>query len=154
MEPDVSEVRVQPLGGIKPKPTGNFLGPKKPAILRTWQEARDSCAGRYPGGDLPTVAQWEKACGGKKYCTASGQLRPTEARYGEKDEAGPVDVGSYPPSANGVYDMTGSVEEWTRDDNGKGWKHLQWWFFPGRSRRIGLCVWRWKRVLRCLAPRS
>lgn len=111
---DVSGVEIRPVvAEAKPQPEGNMAGPRKPAVLRTWQEARDVCAGLYPGGDLPTQHQWMNACGSGEYCTASGNLNHTEVIY---DANGPADVGS--PSANlrGVQDMTGNVWEWTRDD--------------------------------------
>lgn len=97
----------------RPQPAGALAGPKKPAVLRTWAEARTYCQATYPGGDLPTERQWEQACGGKEYCTASGTLNHREAIY---DAAGPANVGATLANSQGVYDMTGNVLEWTLDD--------------------------------------
>ncbi len=68
----------------KPQPEGKLAGPKKPAILRTLDESREYCRVKYPGGDLPTNKQWEKACGDKEYCTVSGKLKHTEARFAHR----------------------------------------------------------------------
>ncbi|MBI4211885.1 MAG: SUMF1/EgtB/PvdO family nonheme iron enzyme [Deltaproteobacteria bacterium] len=89
----------------------------KPANLRTWHEARQYCAAKYQGGDLPTNKQWEKACGDKKYCTASGELKPSEADIGSDTERGPAEVTAFPPNSQGVKNMTGGVAEWIRDSS-------------------------------------
>jgi len=108
--------------GAKPQPEGKMAGPRKPAVLRTWQEAREYCQGTYPGGDLPTERQWENACGDKTYCTASGNLNHREAIY---DARGSADVGSTPANPRGVQDMTGTVWEWMRDDTVDGYKRIR-----------------------------
>jgi len=119
----VSGVEVIPvLTEAKPQPEGKLAGPRKPAVMRTWQEARDVCAGLYPGGDLPTERQWENACGSGTYCTASGNLNHTEAIY---DADGPADVGSTPANPRGVQDMTGNVWEWMKDDVEGGYKRIR-----------------------------
>lgn len=115
---NVAGVAVVPFVQDIPQPVGPMLGPQKPAVLRTWYEARSFCQGRYQGGDLPTNRQWEKACGGGVYCTATGNLSRSEAVY--RADA-PADVGSTLPNANGVYDMTGNVWEWARDEANFGY---------------------------------
>ncbi len=120
---DVSSVEVRPVvAESKPQAERNMAGPRKPVVSRTWQEARDVCAGLYPGGDLPTNRQWENACGNGEYCTASGNLSHSEAIY-EAD--GPADVGFTLPNPNGVYDMTGNVSEWTRDEDQSGYMFIR-----------------------------
>lgn len=80
--------------------------------------------------DLPTEAQWEYAC--RAGTTSSWNNRTDKedgARYGKylqsgdvKDPAAGTDlsvasarVGSYPPNAWGLYDMSGNVAEWCLD---------------------------------------
>ena len=110
---NVSGVEIKPVvAEAKLQPEGRMAGPRKPAVFRTWAEAREFCRGTYRGGDLPTERQWENACGSKKYCTRSGELNHAEAIY---DVEGPADVGSTPSNPQGVHDMTGNVNEWTRD---------------------------------------
>jgi len=66
---------------------------------------------------LPSEAQWEYACrsGGKlvTYGTRSGRLDPGSAKY--DSGPGPAAVGTYPPNALGLHDMTGNVGEWVQD---------------------------------------
>ncbi|GEM_PF-4200711 len=104
----------------KPQPQGNRAGDKKAATLRTWYDAMAYCAGKYLVGNLPTNRQWEKACGDKHYCTASGdELKPSEADYLRTDEEGPADVDAFPPNVNGVQGMTGGLIEWIREESSK-----------------------------------
>lgn len=133
-------------GEMHPKlqPTGNSLGPRKPAVLRTWLEARQYCQESYPGGDLPTWTQWRMACWNRDrenyICTASGELKKTEARFGEPEDAGPVDVDSYPPNANGVKNLVGNVGEWILHPPRAGGFKVggSWMFEPGRYKIAGL----------------
>lgn len=101
-----------------PRPKGKIAGPRKPAVLRTRGEARMYCKWKYPdGGNLPNGRQWENACGRGNYCTASGELKHSEARFGGSREEGPADVDRYPVNARGTRNMTGNVREWTLDTN-------------------------------------
>lgn len=140
---DAQAVEISPIvTEVKPQPSGNLAGSGKPAMLRTLDESREYCRVKYLGGDLPTNRQWEKACGDKKYCTVSGELRHTEARFSSLGK-GPVDVDSYAPNANGVKNMTGNVEERTRELDRDGWNIIRGgsWFTGSLFgvMRAGIC---------------
>ena len=70
---------------------------------------------------LPTEAEWEFACraGGKKvkYGTKDGTLSPDLANYNfdDSEHHEMMEVGSFPPNALGIYDMSGNVSEWVMD---------------------------------------
>lgn len=104
-----------------------FKGPNKPVQNITWENAQYAC--KVLGGDLPTEAQWEfagragsndgylwtadDAMGVNKYAVFAGN----SFKRGKKDSAyGPHDVASKAPNAWGLYDMSGNVAEWTRDN--------------------------------------
>jgi formylglycine-generating enzyme required for sulfatase activity len=88
--------------------------------------------------DLPTEAQWERACraGTTTAWNDGSELNETDGQAGTKVDAalsqlgryrgdwsdgaggrsgGPTVVGSYQPNAWGIYDMHGNVSEWVRD---------------------------------------
>ena len=121
---EISDIHIGPVVvDDKPQPKGKLAGSEKPAVYRSWNDAREFCQGMYKGGDLPTIKQWDKACGNGEYCTSGGGLSHSEAVYYDPDkgeENGPMDVGSKPPNTNGVYDMTGNVWEWLRDATSDG----------------------------------
>ena len=64
---------------------------------------------------LPTEAEWELAC-------RAGTISEfnfgdnSSPEYANIDLNRPVNVGSYPPNAWGLYDMHGNVKEWVADD--------------------------------------
>ena len=104
-----------------------FKGLKKPVHNITWEKAQYAC--KVLGGDLPTEAQWEFAgragsndgalwnaddvmSVGKYAIFAENSLKT-----GKKSDAfGPHDVATKAPNAWGLYDMSGNVAEWTRDN--------------------------------------
>ena len=104
-----------------------FKGANKPVQNITWEHAQYAC--KVLGGDLPTEAQWEFA---GRAGSNDGVLWKTDdaanvSKYsvyaensmkkGKKDNAyGPHDVATKSPNAWGLYDMSGNVAEWTRDN--------------------------------------
>jgi formylglycine-generating enzyme required for sulfatase activity len=89
-----------------------------PVMYVHWNHAAAYCA--WAGKELPTEAQWEYAArgglDGASYPWGAG-IDCTRANYG--GAGGCVGdtsaVGSYPPNAYGLYDMTGNVWEWVAD---------------------------------------
>ena len=84
-----------------------------PVVNVSWEEA--AVYANYYGKQLPTEAQWEKACrAGTKTKYAFGDvLDASMAKFDSGD--GAVPVGSYKPNGYGLYDMHGNVWEWCSD---------------------------------------
>ena len=104
-----------------------FTGANKPVQGITWENAQYTC--KVLGGDLPTEAQWEFAgrAGSNDGVLWTDDDAMSVGKYsifaenslkrGKKDAAyGPHDVATKTPNAWGIYDMSGNVAEWTRDN--------------------------------------
>jgi sulfatase modifying factor 1 len=105
-------------------------GSRLPVEEVTWFDVRDflaRLARRSPGNDfrLPTEAEWEYACrAGTTTAYGTGQtLTNAQANFAESaeraaaGEGATMPVGSFPPNAWGLYDMSGNVWEWTDDEH-------------------------------------
>jgi len=90
----------------------NFLN--HPVVGVSWGDAR--AYARWRGVRLPTEAEWEYAARGGSGETdyTHGDTFDHEA-YATGKQGGPSPVGSFPPNAFGLYDMTGNVCEWVND---------------------------------------
>lgn len=92
---------------------------QRPVVAVSWQGARAYCrwlsartGQRY---DLPTAAQWEAAARAGSAAAWPWGDRDEPARHRCRREEASVAVGSHPPNAWGLYDMTGNVWEWVLD---------------------------------------
>jgi formylglycine-generating enzyme required for sulfatase activity len=86
---------------------------QNPVNCVDWNQARDYCTSH--GGRLPSEVEWEYAArGGAEYYTFSWGNEPPEGRTCGKSNRS-CQVGSFPPGAFGLHDMSGNVSEWTED---------------------------------------
>jgi len=89
-----------------------------PVVLVNWHDA--SAYAAWAGKRLPTEAEWEKAArsgmAGKKF-PYGDRLELNQANYYKSylREKKLRPVGSFEPSALGLYDMAGNVWEWCQD---------------------------------------
>jgi formylglycine-generating enzyme required for sulfatase activity len=90
-----------------------------PVVNVTWEDVRDFCA--WAGGRLPTEAEWEYAArAGSETVYPWGDAFDTNRANG-LGQAGAdrwretAPVRSFPPNANGLFDVVGNVWEWVND---------------------------------------
>jgi formylglycine-generating enzyme required for sulfatase activity len=108
-------------------------GPDCPVENVTYEDvaqfiARLNASSPWRGFRLPSEAEWEYACraGGGEAFGARGTLTTSEANFNGRfpyagapkgrSRGSTVRVGSFPPNAWGLYDMSGNVWEWTSDN--------------------------------------
>ncbi len=88
--------------------------PDHPVVGVTWHDAGDYCVWR--GMRLPTEAEWEYAARGgleAKKWPWGDEIDPGMANY--SPSGGLAAVGSYPPNAYGLHEMSGNAAEWVSD---------------------------------------
>lgn len=98
----------------KVKVPDEFQKPQFPVACVSWRQADAFCS--WKGMKLPTEAQWEYAASGVDKKTYSwGNESPSQAKCRMAGQNFSTKIGSYPPNAKGLFDMTGNVWEWVSD---------------------------------------
>ncbi|MCE9624237.1 MAG: formylglycine-generating enzyme family protein [Deltaproteobacteria bacterium] len=100
---------------VMPDLEKKFLGPDKPIVAVTFNEAWTYCNAK--GGSLPTETQWKLMA----YDDATQEIIQNMKRNSRNrvkarsnvDSNGLTDVRTYPPNNYGVYDVIGNAAEWT-----------------------------------------
>jgi formylglycine-generating enzyme required for sulfatase activity len=88
-----------------------------PVTFVTWTQASAYC--ESIGKRLPSEAEWEFAAGGGRaaeFPWGDGMPEASTANWQGAGIGKPTRVGSYPPNAAGLYDMSGNVWEFVADD--------------------------------------
>lgn len=89
--------------------------PDAPVTQVSWFAATAYC--KAQGGALPTTLQWEYAARDRGRGRDALRARVI-AWYGQPSDAALAPVGRDAPNGYGVYDLVGSVWEWTEDFGG------------------------------------
>lgn len=106
-------------GGYRPDDAGWGRG-RRPVINVNFADAQAYVAWlRRKTGQpyrLLSEAEWEHAgrAGTTGWWHFGNAITPENANYG-KNRTSTAPVGSYPPNAFGLYDMTGNTAQWTQD---------------------------------------
>jgi len=142
---DKFEVNQKDWQAVKGYNNSPIKGPDFPVSEIDWPEARNYCA--RTGNRLPTEAEWEYAArAGSQTDNPWGDgIDRDYLWYGGNSYRTLSPVGKKKPNAWGVYDMMGSVWEWTSDwfshtyyqnspvDNPQGPKRNSWRTIRGGS---------------------
>ncbi len=123
-----------PNDGFRFNQSGHDL---EPVVGLSWRQARDFTV--WAGRELPSEAIWERSArledGRWRFPWGNGRRSELANVWDETSPSGrgPVAVGSFPPTAQGLFDLTGNVWEWCSDRYELGLKELPGDGSPRRS---------------------